>query len=68
MLIYLDRKYYKAADVDELLKIADFGPDFIPGSACPTTIPVSGAFLPEKFVKTSNVLGIDRNAIINNVC
>ena len=67
MLIYLDRRYYRATDVDDLLKIADFGPDYIPGTSCPTAIPVDEKPLPQKLVKTSNVLGIDRNAIINQV-
>ena len=68
MSIYLDRTYYKATDVEDLLKIADFGPDYIPGSTdCSTSNPVAEESLPEKLVKTSNVLGIERNDIINQV-
>lgn len=68
MSIYLDRRYFKATDVEDLFKIADFGPDYIPGSTdFSTTIPVAEESLPGKLVRTSNVLGIDRNAIMNQV-
>jgi hypothetical protein len=68
MSIYLDRTYYKATDVEDLLKIADFGSDYIPGSTdSSTAIPEAEESLPEKLVKTSNVLGIERNDIINQV-
>ncbi len=67
--ICLDRRFYKATDVEDLLKIADFGPDYNPDRTCrPNTIPGSEeSQTPKELNKISDVLGIDRNAIINQV-
>ncbi|XP_046441605.1 uncharacterized protein LOC124192403 [Daphnia pulex] len=62
-----DRRFYKSTDVEDLLKIADFGPDYNPDrTSRPSTIPGSEE-TPKELNKISDVLGIDRNAIMNQV-
>lgn len=67
-----DTSNYKATDVEDLLKFADFGPDHI--SPHPTSVGETFSSTNrnemktnEKLAKSSNVLGIDRNAIISQV-
>lgn len=72
MFVLLDTSNYKATDVEDLLKFADFGPDHI--SPHPTSVGETFSSTNrnemktnEKLAKSSNVLGIDRNAIISQV-
>ncbi|KAK4030821.1 hypothetical protein OUZ56_024204 [Daphnia magna] len=67
-----DTSNYKATDVEDLLKFADFGPDHI--SPHPTSVGETFSSTNrnemktnEKLAKSYNVLGIDRNAIISQV-
>lgn len=71
----LDPSNCKATDVEELLKVADFGPDYLipsPASLAHKEQVInqlkgneSGKH--EELVKRSDLLGIDRDAIINQV-
>ncbi|XP_057364635.1 uncharacterized protein LOC130685356 [Daphnia carinata] len=66
-----DTSNYKATDVEDLLKIADFGPDHISHltSVGETFVSTNRneTKTKEKLAKSCNVLGVDRNAIINQV-
>lgn len=62
---YLDRSSYKATDVEDLLKKADFGPDH-----CPVDRLIDKKLEPEileKIIKRTDVFGLDREAVMKQV-
>ena len=64
----VDKSLFKATDVEELLKKADYGPDYIrspSGLLEESTVNETPQY--EKPVLCSNILGINRDAIINQV-
>lgn len=67
----LDRSAYTATDVEDLLKIADFGPDYHPSHPASAGEAVISSNMTdktnEKLSKSSNILGIDRDAIVSQV-
>ena len=60
-----DKAAYKATDVEELLKKADFGPDYQPDMRLIDEPLDSKA--DEKIEKRTDVLGLDRDAIMKQV-
>lgn len=61
----LDKITYKATDVEELLRKADFGPDYQP--AMGLTDEQLELKADEKIVKRTDVFGLDREAIMKQV-
>lgn len=63
----LEKSECKASDVEELLKRADFGDDYVLSLEQPSHSPASDLSTDKKLVKSTSVLDIDRNAIMNQV-
>ena len=59
---------FKAKDVEELLKIADYGEDYIPSQSGKMKVEQSEE-LPNSFslAKSSNILGINHDTIMKRV-
>ena len=73
MFYFIEKQIFKAGDVEALLKIADFGPDYETRDVstnrrkCSEDIAEDESATNETLVKTNNVLGVNREAIINQV-
>ena len=67
-IFHLDHNMFKATDVEDLLKIADYGEDDSNSensSDLPPVVEEQQPFV--NLVKSSDVLGINREAIMNQV-